>query len=155
MEIATSDNGRCRVLLSTVDGAGYVIVEYDGDPIEDMFITSKEEAEEVLENIYESYDIDYPDFKDTDDTDDADEEREDRLWTIKDREEELLDETVTFLWTIWGDKLPDKEAKGIMEDILEFLAEKYPQYHIVRPMFLVDEYGQEIYEEYPYRNYTW
>ena len=76
---------------------------------------------------------------------------------IQEREDELSDAVIAFLRDTVGESLEwcslefDEMCDDLKEHFLEYIARKYGV-DVYRPMFLVDEKGEEFFVEYPYDN---
>lgn len=72
---------------------------------------------------------------------------------IQEREEELTDATQDFIYAVLGGCGAIEFYEDVVEDCKEHFLEYLARRHniaIHRPMFLVDDDGEEFYEEYPY-----
>lgn len=130
----TTDN--IEIYLTEDDGMPQIIVFVNDKQIEDHTVGNPVECEDVTQSIYDAYIT-----------------TEESLITT--REDELNEILYDFLWQITNDmdfvESNRIDVDDIKEDLLEHLARNHgiPVY---RPMYLVDENGEEFFEEFPYEH---
>lgn len=140
-EIAYDTKTDVGVYLGITNGIPSITAVLDVEEI-DMAVLTEENVERVVREFYDEYLLDEAPFAATESTEDED---------IKERKDELECLFEDLLINVFGDSdfTPDEE-KEVLEDILKYLADKFPERHIYRPCYMVSETGEEVFEEYPY-----
>lgn len=145
--IAESKEDKIQVLMYDDNGWPHLLVTEDSQPVDSVGIDDVEDAEKVINRIYREY-IEG-------NTPDEDFEGVRREIEIEERQTELENAALDFMCVVLeteykyalreiGDSLPE-----IVDGFLEYLYKKQ-DIDPYRPMVLVDENGEEFYEEYPY-----
>lgn len=147
--IAQADGGVTILMGVEYSGMPNIIVMVEGDVVMEELATGKEDLADTLEYIYSVYASDRgyatglsdePEF----DEEDVIEDRERELDMAFDALLEIVVEHQYDLMMTYEDVIED-----LKDLVCERLARKY-NLDIYRPMILVDEDGEEFFEEYPY-----
>ena len=147
--IAQADGGVTILMGVEYSGMPNIIVMVEGDVVMEELATGKEDLADTLEYVYSVYAndrgyatglSDEPEF----DEEDVIEDRERELDMAFDALLEIVVEHQYDLMMTYEDVIED-----LKDLVCERLARKY-NLDIYRPMILVDEDGEEFFEEYPY-----
>ena len=152
-EIASNkDNGITIYLSADSSGIGYISVDADSVEVYNQEITSREDSERTVRDIYDDYLTDNViDILSYDENEQADKDEESE---IAEREEELNIFVWDFLISVLGDDTRI-EDDNILEDMKDHFLEYMYRKHgldIYRPMVLESEDGTEFFEEFPYKH---
>lgn len=140
-EIAYDTKTGCALYLGVTNGVPSITAVLDVEEI-DLAVLTADNVERVVQEFYDEYLYDEAPLTRTESTEDED---------IKERKEELESLFEDLLINVFGDKdFTSDERKEVLEDILKYLADKFPERHIYRPCYMVSETGEEVFEEYPY-----
>lgn len=167
-EIAYNNAYGVSIYIQSDFGVPEIVVEMDNEPIySESYIDADESkvgpgawCEDTASRIYDTcltsmvldlLDGDFSSVEDSGASDFRDIESE-----MEDREFELQDAVETLVYTATKDStfsMTREQEEAMVEDVqekvLEYIARKY-KIDIWRPMYLVDDNGEEFLEEYPY-----
>lgn len=128
----------------------YLTVFVEGMPVDECSIYGKDTATQFYQEYIDTYIAD-PEM----DYGSMDEERaqmfEEDAITERDNELDIAFEDL--LLTVWEKTPTNDEVIDVKKKVLKLLSEEFPDKSIYRPLYLTDEKGNTVFDEYPYE--TW